>query len=76
MLWGQIQDIMIHQELAIQQTRASAQWELMRERLEKNVDHWNPEEEYHRYLLVVGGGGYLGSFPLTISPSSVNGPRP
>uniref|UniRef100_M4F1L5 Uncharacterized protein n=1 Tax=Brassica campestris TaxID=3711 RepID=M4F1L5_BRACM len=35
-------------------TRAPARWELMKEWLEKNVGHWNPEEEYHRYLLVVG----------------------
>ncbi|KAG2292901.1 hypothetical protein Bca52824_039570 [Brassica carinata] len=29
------------------------------------------EEVYHRYLLMVGGGGQLGSFPLTISSNSV-----
>ena len=38
LLRGQIQDMMIKKELIIQRTRASAQWELMKEWLEKNGD--------------------------------------
>ncbi|KAG2275816.1 hypothetical protein Bca4012_044063 [Brassica carinata] len=50
--------------------------EIREDELEKSVDHKNPEEEYHRYLVVVGGSGPLGSFPLTASPPSVVGPGP
>lgn len=32
------------QNLLIQQVTVSARWELMREQLEKRVEHWNPEE--------------------------------
>lgn len=43
--------------------------------LEKKFDHWNPEEEYRRYLLTITRrGGQLGSFPLTISSCSASGP--
>ncbi|KAF2619943.1 hypothetical protein F2Q68_00039355 [Brassica cretica] len=78
LLRDQIRDLMIQKELAIQRTRVSTRWELMKEWLEKNADHWNPEEEYYRYLLVAGGGGPLGDFPSTAStasPPSVTGPR-
>ncbi|KAH0936328.1 hypothetical protein HID58_013445 [Brassica napus] len=34
---------------------ATARWELMKEWLEKKVDHWNPEEEYHCYLFWAEG---------------------
>ncbi|KAL0753567.1 hypothetical protein Bca101_091235 [Brassica carinata] len=78
LLRDQIRDLMIQKELAIQRTRVSTRWELMKEWLEKNADHWNPEEEYYRYLLVAGGGGPLGDFPSTVSsasPPSVTEPR-
>uniref|UniRef100_A0A0D3DKF6 Uncharacterized protein n=1 Tax=Brassica oleracea var. oleracea TaxID=109376 RepID=A0A0D3DKF6_BRAOL len=45
LLRGQVQDMMACRDLLIQQVRASARWELMREWLEKRVDHWNPEEK-------------------------------
>lgn len=41
-----------HRELSIRQARASARWELMKEWLEKRVEHWNSEEEYRRYLFL------------------------
>ncbi|KAF3556062.1 hypothetical protein F2Q69_00013132 [Brassica cretica] len=49
-----VQDLIIQRELAVQRTRVSARWELMKEWLEKKVGHWNPEEEYRQYLLVKG----------------------
>ncbi|KAF3561457.1 hypothetical protein DY000_02014917 [Brassica cretica] len=48
-------DIMPNRDLL--QVRASARWELMREWLEKRVDHWNPEEEYRCHLFLSGGFG-------------------
>ncbi|KAF3587793.1 hypothetical protein F2Q69_00031269 [Brassica cretica] len=52
---GQVQDMMACRDLLIQQVRALARWELMKEWLEKRVDHWNPEEEYRRHLFLSGG---------------------
>ncbi|KAF3514518.1 hypothetical protein F2Q69_00006481 [Brassica cretica] len=43
-----------HQRLLGEKVRASARWELMREWLEKRVEHWDPEEEYHQYLFLFG----------------------
>ena len=48
----------------------------MKQWLEKNVGHWNHEEEYHQYSLVVGGDDQLGGFSLAMSSSSANGVRP
>ncbi|KAF2547615.1 hypothetical protein F2Q70_00021539 [Brassica cretica] len=55
LLRGQVQDMMACRDLLIQQVRASARWELMKEWLEKRVDHWNPEEEYRHHLFLSGG---------------------
>ena len=55
LLRGQVQDMMACRDLLIQQVRASASWGLMKELLEKCVDHWNPEEEYRRHLFLSGG---------------------
>ena len=55
LLRGQVQDMMACPDLLIQQVRASARWELMKEWLEKRVDHWKPEEEYRRHLFLSGG---------------------
>ncbi|KAF3586841.1 hypothetical protein F2Q69_00028972 [Brassica cretica] len=44
-------DILIQKELAVRRTRTSGRLELMKEWLEKNVGHWNPEEEYHQFHL-------------------------
>ncbi|KAH0893203.1 hypothetical protein HID58_055632 [Brassica napus] len=54
-LRSQVQDMVARQDLLIQQVRASPRWELMREWLEKRVEHWDPEEEYRRYLFLFGG---------------------
>ncbi|KAF3501843.1 hypothetical protein F2Q69_00042853 [Brassica cretica] len=55
LLRGQVRDMMACRDLLIQQVRASARWELMKEWLEKRVDHWKPEEEYRRHLFLSGG---------------------
>ncbi|KAF3522815.1 hypothetical protein F2Q69_00048817 [Brassica cretica] len=55
LLRGQVQDMMACRDLLIRQVRALARWELMKELLEKRVDHWNPEEEYRRHLFLSGG---------------------
>ena len=73
---GLVRDLTIQKELDVQRTRVSTRWELMKEWLQKSFDHWDPEEEYRRYLLVVGGGGPLGNFPLAASPPSMTRPRP
>ncbi|KAL0815592.1 hypothetical protein Bca101_072036 [Brassica carinata] len=56
LLRGQVQDMMACRHLLIQQVRASARWELMKEWLEKRVGHWNPEEEYRHHHLFLSGG--------------------
>lgn len=44
-----------HSDQSVLRARATAKWELMKEWLEKKVDHWNPEEEYRRYLFWAEG---------------------
>ncbi|KAF3549507.1 hypothetical protein DY000_02007901 [Brassica cretica] len=75
-LMGLVRDLTIQKELDVQRTRVSTRWELMKEWLRKSFDHWDPEEEYRKYLLVVGGGGPSGNFPLAASPPSMTRPRP
>ncbi|KAF3561459.1 hypothetical protein DY000_02014915 [Brassica cretica] len=55
LLRGQVQDMMACRDLLIQQVRASARWELMREWLEKRIVHWNREEEYRRHMFLSVG---------------------
>uniref|UniRef100_A0A0D3CFA6 Uncharacterized protein n=1 Tax=Brassica oleracea var. oleracea TaxID=109376 RepID=A0A0D3CFA6_BRAOL len=55
LLRGQVQDMMACRDLLIQQVRASTRWELMKEWLQKRVDHWNLEEEYRHHLFLSGG---------------------
>ncbi|KAF3523528.1 hypothetical protein F2Q69_00047193 [Brassica cretica] len=75
-LRGQVQDMMTCRDLLIQQVRASARWELMKEWLEKRVDHWNPEEEYRRHLFLSGGFNHRSEdFSLAATPRSVIGSR-
>ncbi|KAL0650079.1 hypothetical protein Bca4012_092770 [Brassica carinata] len=63
-------------DLLVQQVKASARWELMREWLDKRVEHWNPEEEYLRHLLLSGGISHQsGSFSQAATPRSVVGSR-
>ncbi|KAL0864682.1 hypothetical protein Bca101_043800 [Brassica carinata] len=38
----QVQDMMAQRDLLIQRVRVFARWELMREWLEKRIDHWDP----------------------------------
>ncbi|KAG2288252.1 hypothetical protein Bca52824_047856 [Brassica carinata] len=71
-----VQDMMACRDLLIQQVRASARWELMKEWLEKRVDHWNPEEEYRRHLFLSGGFNHRSeSFSQASTPRSVIGSR-
>ena len=44
-----------HRDQSVLRVRAMARWELMKEWLEKKVDHWNPEEEYRIYLFWAEG---------------------
>ncbi|KAF2608920.1 hypothetical protein F2Q68_00043881 [Brassica cretica] len=76
LLRGQVQDMMACRDLLIQQVRASARWELMKEWLEKRVDHWNPEEEYRRHLFLSGGFNHRSeSFSQAATPRSDIGSR-
>ena len=76
LLRGQVQDMMACRDLLIQQVRASAMWELMKEWLEKCVDHWNPEEEYRRHLFLSGGFNNLSEdLSQAATPGSVIGSR-
>ncbi|KAF3564578.1 hypothetical protein DY000_02014520 [Brassica cretica] len=71
-----VQNMMAHRDLLIQQVKASARWELMKEWLEKRVEHWDPEEEYRRHLLLSGGiDQQSGSFSRVSAPRSVVGSR-
>ena len=63
-------------DLLIQKVRASVRWELMREWLEKRVEHWDPEEEYHQYLFRFGRiNQQSGGFTKAATPKSVVGSR-
>ncbi|KAF3609661.1 hypothetical protein DY000_02048795 [Brassica cretica] len=75
-LRNQVQNMLAHRDLLIQQVKASARWELMKERLEKRVEHWDPEEEYCRHLFLSGGADQqAGSFSQVATPRSVVGSR-
>ncbi|KAF3534618.1 hypothetical protein DY000_02040780 [Brassica cretica] len=57
-------------------TKASARWELVKEWLEKCVEHWNPKEEYWRQFILSGGINHQsGSFSQAATPRSVVGSR-
>ncbi|KAF3505120.1 hypothetical protein F2Q69_00042139 [Brassica cretica] len=71
-----VQDMMARRDLLVQQVKASARWELMKEWLERRVDHWNPKEEYWRHLFLSGGLNHQsGSFSQAATPRSVVGSR-
>ena len=55
LLCSQVQDMMARRDLLVQQVKALARWELMKEWLERRVDHWNPEDEYRRHMFLSGG---------------------
>ena len=68
--------MMARKDLLVQQVRASARWELMKEWLENRVEHWDPEEEYLRHLFLSGGiDQQMGSFSRVATPKSVVGSR-
>ncbi|KAF3568010.1 hypothetical protein DY000_02015689 [Brassica cretica] len=72
LLRGQVQHMMACRDLLIQQLRASARWELMKEWLENRIDHWNPEEVYWRHLFLSGGFNHRSeSFSQAATPRSV-----
>ncbi|KAF3564488.1 hypothetical protein DY000_02014324 [Brassica cretica] len=76
LLRSQVQDMMARRDLLVQQVKDSARWELMKEWLERRVDHWNPEEEYRRHLFLSGGLNHQsGSFSQAATPRSVVGSR-
>ncbi|KAH0883905.1 hypothetical protein HID58_060001 [Brassica napus] len=73
-LRSQVQNMMARRDLLIQQVKASARWELMKEWLEKRVEHWDPEEEYCRHLFLSGGiDQQSGSFSWVATPRFVVG---
>ena len=75
-LRNQVRDVMARRDLLIQQARESARWELMREWLEKRVEHWNPKEEYRRYLFLSRGIGQKPGGPTqAVTPRSDVGSR-
>ncbi|KAH0893092.1 hypothetical protein HID58_055521, partial [Brassica napus] len=69
-------DVMARQDLLVQQVKASARWELMKEWLEKRVEHWNPEEEYRHHLFLSGMLNHQsGGFSQVATPRSIVGSR-
>ncbi|KAF2605928.1 hypothetical protein F2Q68_00044283 [Brassica cretica] len=75
-LRSQVQDMVARRDLLIQHVSASARWKLMKEWVEKRVEHWDPEEEYSRYLFLSGGiNQQSGGFSQAATPKSVVGSR-
>ncbi|KAF3496559.1 hypothetical protein DY000_02053081 [Brassica cretica] len=75
-LRSQAQNMMARWDLLVQQVKASARWELMKEWLEKRVEHWDPEEEYRQHLFLSGGiDQQSGSFSRIVTLRSVVGSR-
>ena len=76
LLRGQMQDMVARRDLLVQQVKALARWGLMKEWLEKRVEHRNLEEEYWRHLFLSGGISHQsGSFSQAATPRSVVGSR-
>ena len=76
LLRGQMQDMVARRDLLVQQVKALARWGLMKEWLEKRVEHRNLEEEYWRHLFLSGGISHQsGSFSQVATPRSVLGLR-
>lgn len=68
--------MMAQRDLLVQRVRAYARWELMKKWLEKRVEHWDPAEEYCRYLLLFGGVDHAPEGSVRIgTPRSVVGSR-
>ncbi|KAF3509773.1 hypothetical protein F2Q69_00005759 [Brassica cretica] len=76
LLRSKVQDMIARRDLLVQQVKASTRWELMKEWLEKRVEHWNPEEEYRRHLFLSGGINHQsGGFSQAATLRSVIGSR-
>ena len=76
LLLGQMQDMVARRDLLVQQVKDSTRWEVMKEWLEKRVEHWNPEEVYRRHLFLSGGINHQSrSFSEAATPRSVVGSR-
>ncbi|KAF3556259.1 hypothetical protein F2Q69_00013247 [Brassica cretica] len=60
-LWGEVEVLIRHEELATQMVSANALLELMREWLGKQFEHWKPKEEFRQYNLVMGVDDYSGA---------------
>ncbi|KAL0802533.1 hypothetical protein Bca101_057709 [Brassica carinata] len=72
----EVRDMVAKSDLLIQRVRAFARWELMREWLEKRIDHWNPVEEYRRYMFLFEGvSRHLGGSVRAHTLRSVVGSR-
>ncbi|KAL0864865.1 hypothetical protein Bca101_043983 [Brassica carinata] len=72
----QVRDMMVPRDLLIQRVRTFARWELMTERLEKRIDHWDPAGEYRRYLVLFRNVERpLGGSVRVDTPRSVVGSR-
>ncbi|KAL0749485.1 hypothetical protein Bca101_031488 [Brassica carinata] len=54
-LRNQVRGMAFYRDQSVLRARATARWELMKEWLEKKVDHRNPKEEYRRYLFWAEG---------------------
>ncbi|KAL0886536.1 hypothetical protein Bca101_010519 [Brassica carinata] len=67
-LRAQVRDMMAQCDLLIQRVRALARWKLMREWLEKRIDHWDPAGEYRRYLFYLEVLTGLWEDPLELIP--------
>ncbi|KAL0759042.1 hypothetical protein Bca101_075192 [Brassica carinata] len=75
-LRSQVQNMMACRDHLIQQMKASARWDLMKEWLEKRVEHWDPKEEYRRHLFLSGGTDQQsGNFSRVATSRSVVGSR-
>ncbi|KAF2615548.1 hypothetical protein F2Q70_00011960 [Brassica cretica] len=76
-LRNQVRGMAFHRDQSVLQARAMARWELMKKWLEKRVEHWNPEEEYRRYLFWAEGVDQLmGGEPIqAATPGSAAGSR-
>ena len=77
LLRNQVRGMAFHRDQSVLRARATTRWELMKELLEKRVEHWNPEEEYRRYLFWAEGVDQLmGGEPIqAATPGSTAGSR-
>ncbi|KAF3545522.1 hypothetical protein DY000_02007601 [Brassica cretica] len=77
LLRNKVRGMAFHRDQSVLRARATTRWKLMKELLEKRVEHWNPEEEYRRYLFWAEGVDQLmGGEPIqAATPGSAAGSR-